>query len=320
MVHLRADKVAGIANDIPPVEVDGDATTPRCSCSAGAARGAPISERGAPRAAPRARRWRTPTSCTSTRSRRTSARCCARYPKVLVPEMNLGQLVAAGAGRVPGRRQSRSPRCRACPFTRRRDRGQASWRCSMTDTTMTTADVPPHDAQGLVQSDQEVRWCPGCGDYSILAAVQLLMPELGVQPREHGVRVRHRLRGALPVLHEHLRHARIHGRAPAIATGVALARPDLDVWVVTRRRRHAVDRRQPPHPRAAPQRQPHDPDVQQPDLRAHQGPVLAHERGRQGHEVVAVRLARPPVQPDLAWRSAPRPRSWPAPTTWTAST
>ena len=48
----------------------------------------------------------------------------------------------------------------------------------------------------------------------------------------------------------------IHGRAPAIATGLAMARPDLDVWVVGRRRRHAVDRRQPPDPRPAPQREP----------------------------------------------------------------
>ena len=112
----------------------------------------------------------------------------------------------------------------------------------------------------------------------------------------------------------------IHGRAPAIATGLAVARPDLDVWVITGDGDGAVDRRQPPDPRAAPQRQPHDPDVQQPDLRAHQGPVLADERGRQGHQVDAVRLGRPPVQPASAWRSAPRRRSWPAPTTWTAST
>ena len=56
-------------------------------------------------------------------------------------------------------------------------------------------------------SDQEVRWCPGCGDYSILAAMQFLLPELGVRAREHRVRLGDRLRGALPVLHEHLRHA-----------------------------------------------------------------------------------------------------------------
>ena len=66
-----------------------------------------------------------------------------------------------------------------------------------------------------------------------------------------------------------------------------------------RRRRHAVDRRQPPDPRAAPQREHQDPDVQQPDLRPHQGPVLADERDGQGHEAHAVRFARPAVQPDL---------------------
>ena len=147
------------------------------------------------------------------------------------------------------------------------------------------------------QSDQEVRWCPGCGDYSILANVQLLMPELGVKPENlvfvSGIGCAARFPYYMNVYGVH----GIHGRAPAIATGVALARPDLDVWVITRRRRRAVDRRQPPHPRAAPQRQPHDRDVQQPDLRPHQGPVLAHERGRQDHEVVTVRLARLPVQP-----------------------
>ena len=112
----------------------------------------------------------------------------------------------------------------------------------------------------------------------------------------------------------------IHGRAPAIATGSGAGPPRPRRVGHRRRRRHAVDRRQPPDPRAAPQREPHDPDVQQPDLRAHQGPVLADQRGRQGHQVDAVRLARPAVQPDQPWRSAPRRPSWPAPTTWTAST
>ena len=61
-----------------------------------------------------------------------------------------------------------------------------------------TSDAPsrrPHQ-EGLDQSDQEVRWCPGCGDYSILAAVQFLMPELGVRAREHRLRLRHRLLAA----------------------------------------------------------------------------------------------------------------------------
>ena len=143
-----------------------------------------------------------------------------------------------------------------------------------------------------------MRWCPGCGDYSILAAVQLLMPELGVR-RENTVFVSGiGCAARFPYYMNTYGMHTIHGRAPAIATGLAMARPDLDVWVDHRRRRRAVDRRQPPDPRAAPQRQPHDPAVQQPDLRPDQGPVLADVRGRQGHQVHAVRLARPPVQPD----------------------
>jgi 2-oxoglutarate/2-oxoacid ferredoxin oxidoreductase subunit beta len=83
------------------------------------------------------------------------------------------------------------------------------------------------------QSDQEVRWCPGCGDYSILAAVQLLLPELDVKPENlvfvSGIGCAARFPYYMNVYGLH----GIHGRAPAIATGIALARPDLDVWVVT---------------------------------------------------------------------------------------
>ena len=116
----------------------------------------------------------------------------------------------------------------------------------------------------------------------------------------------------------------IHGRAPALATGVATSRPDLSVWVVSRRRRRPLDRRQPPDPRAAPQRAAQDPALQQPDLRPHEGPVLAHQRGGQGHEVHAVRLAGPPLQPGRArarrrghvrraHASTPTRRTWPRP-------
>ncbi|MGD9796195.1 MAG: 2-oxoacid:ferredoxin oxidoreductase subunit beta [Acidimicrobiia bacterium] len=82
-------------------------------------------------------------------------------------------------------------------------------------------------------SDQEVRWCPGCGDYSILAAVQMLFPELGVRQENvvfiSGIGCSSRFPYYMNTYGMHS----IHGRAPAIATGVALARPDLDVWVVT---------------------------------------------------------------------------------------
>jgi 2-oxoglutarate ferredoxin oxidoreductase subunit beta len=81
-------------------------------------------------------------------------------------------------------------------------------------------------------SDQEVRWCPGCGDYSILKAVQMLMPELGGTTENtvfvSGIGCAARFPYYMNTYGMHS----IHGRAPAIATGLALARADLDVWVI----------------------------------------------------------------------------------------
>ncbi len=82
-------------------------------------------------------------------------------------------------------------------------------------------------------SDQEVRWCPGCGDYAILAAVQGFLPELGI-PRENivfisGIGCSSRFPYYLNTYGMHS----IHGRAPAIATGLSTTRTDLSVWVVT---------------------------------------------------------------------------------------
>ncbi len=84
-----------------------------------------------------------------------------------------------------------------------------------------------------LKTDQEVRWCPGCGDYAILAAVQGFMPELGIE-RERlvfisGIGCAERFPYYMQTYGIHS----IHGRAPAIATGLATARPDLSVWVVT---------------------------------------------------------------------------------------
>jgi 2-oxoglutarate ferredoxin oxidoreductase subunit beta len=102
-----------------------------------------------------------------------------------------------------------------------------------------TAAVPrlPDDAPAQTKkdftSDQEVRWCPGCGDYAILAAVQGFLPELGLQ-RENivfvsGIGCSSRFPYYLDTYGMHS----IHGRAPAIATGLATSREDLSVWVVT---------------------------------------------------------------------------------------
>ncbi len=82
-------------------------------------------------------------------------------------------------------------------------------------------------------SDQEVRWCPGCGDYSILASMQAFLPELGI-PRENivfisGIGCSSRFPYYLNTFGMHS----IHGRAPAIASGLAISRPDLTVFVIT---------------------------------------------------------------------------------------
>lgn len=82
-------------------------------------------------------------------------------------------------------------------------------------------------------SDQDIRWCPGCGDYSILAQMKKMMPSLGI-PREQivfvsGIGCSSRFPYYMNTYGIHS----IHGRAPAVATGVKSARPDLSVWVIT---------------------------------------------------------------------------------------
>src|ERR1700741_1581061 len=82
-------------------------------------------------------------------------------------------------------------------------------------------------------SDQEVRWCPGCGDYAILNNVQKVMPELGI-PREKIVFVSGiGCSSRFPYYMNTYGFHTIHGRAPAIATGLKTSRPDLMVWVIT---------------------------------------------------------------------------------------
>ena len=83
------------------------------------------------------------------------------------------------------------------------------------------------------KTDQEVRWCPGCGDYAILAALQSFMPELDV-PKEKIVFISGiGCAARFPYYMETYGMHSIHGRAPAIATGLSASRPDLSVWVVT---------------------------------------------------------------------------------------
>ena len=83
------------------------------------------------------------------------------------------------------------------------------------------------------ESSQDVRWCPGCGDYSVLKQIQLVLPKLGI-PKENfafisGIGCSSRLPYYMDTYGMH----GIHGRAPAIATGLKLSRPELSVWVIT---------------------------------------------------------------------------------------
>lgn len=94
----------------------------------------------------------------------------------------------------------------------------------MAELTLTAKDF---------KTDQEVRWCPGCGDYAILAAVQGFLPELGRRREDivfvSGIGCSSRFPYYLNTYGMHS----IHGRAPTIATGLSITRPDLDVWVIT---------------------------------------------------------------------------------------
>ena len=99
----------------------------------------------------------------------------------------------------------------------------------MTVTTITDAELQPKD----YASDQEVRWCPGCGDYAILKAVHKAMAEVGARRERTVVVSGIGCAARFPYYMSTYGFHTIHGRAPAIATGIKLANPELDVWVMT---------------------------------------------------------------------------------------
>ena len=101
---------------------------------------------------------------------------------------------------------------------------------------MSTATAPPQGATLRTddfRSDQEVRWCPGCGDYAILNAVAAVFPKLGLKKEEFVVVSGIGCSSRFPYYLNTFGFHGIHGRAPAIATGLKVARPDLHVWVAT---------------------------------------------------------------------------------------
>jgi 2-oxoglutarate ferredoxin oxidoreductase subunit beta len=103
----------------------------------------------------------------------------------------------------------------------------------MSPETAPVKPAAPKYTKKDFQSDQEIRWCPGCGDYAILNAVQQVMPTLGIDREKFvfvsGIGCSSRFPYYMNTYGFHT----IHGRAPAVATGVKLANPGLEVWVVT---------------------------------------------------------------------------------------
>ena len=100
-------------------------------------------------------------------------------------------------------------------------------------TPANTVEEKPHYTRDDFVSGQDVRWCPGCGDYAILAAVRKVLPDLNHRKENYvfvsGIGCSSRFPYYMNTYGLHS----IHGRAPAIATGLKASRPDLDVWIIT---------------------------------------------------------------------------------------
>ena len=97
---------------------------------------------------------------------------------------------------------------------------------------MATTDTQTLTRQDFV-SDQDVRWCPGCGDYAILAQVQKAFPNLGIPKEKFLIVSGIGCSSRFPYYMDTYGFHSIHGRAPALASGAKLANPDLSVWVVS---------------------------------------------------------------------------------------
>lgn len=94
-------------------------------------------------------------------------------------------------------------------------------------------DAPKKLTRKDFQTDQDVRWCPGCGDYAILATFQKLLPELGIKQEDFAIISGIGCSSRFPYYMNTYGFHTIHGRAPTLATGLKVTRPELSVWVVT---------------------------------------------------------------------------------------
>ena len=296
MTELRAAKVAGIADELPPLRVDSEARRPAAGPRLGIERGRdPRRRPPRPRGRPQGRlRAPAPSQPAAGEPRRRAALIRPRArpgdeqrpagPGAAGPIPRRRRVVHQGPGPAPVRRARSSSRSRS-GIERRRG---AEW-SAVPSAHQGRLPVRPGDA--LVPGMRRLRRPLGG------AGVHARARDPARADRVHH---RHRLRRPVRLLHGHLRHARDpRPRAGARHRAGHRARRPVDLGR-HRRRRRAVDRRQPPDPRAAAQRPGEDPAVQQPDLRPDQGPGVADLGARQDHQVDAVRRRRPSVQPARA--------------------
>ncbi len=241
MTRLRAAKIAGIAADIPPTEVDHEDGAKVLVIGWGSTYGAIAA--GVQRVRARGHKVDQAHLVHLNPFPADLGEVLRRYDRVLVPEVNLGQLNrllraeylvdAVSLTQVSGIPFRAAAMETAILQLIDETADGSAGRGDRPMTDVSEAVPVPLTTRKDWSSDQEVRWCPGCGDYSILSAVQMLMPDLGVRREStvflSGIGCAARFPYYMSTYGMHS----IHGRAPAIATGLATTRPDLDVWVVT---------------------------------------------------------------------------------------
>ncbi len=229
MTELRAAKVDGIVRDIPPLAVDSDPDAQLLVLGWGSSQGA--IRAGVRRARLNGHKVAVAQLRHLNPLPANIGDVLRSFDRVLVPEMNTGQLSQVLRAQLPGRRGVILQGAGPAPVRgrdRATDRGAA-----MSAVAEKNGDGGPALTKADFQSDQETRWCPGCGDYAVLSAVQQFMPELGIPPERivfiTGIGCAGRFAYYMDTYGMH----GIHGRAPALATGLATAREDLSIWVVT---------------------------------------------------------------------------------------
>ena len=231
MVRLRAEKVRRVAQEIPPTTINGPAGRRPPGRGVGRhLRNDHRGGRGGPGGGQVRRQHPPPAPLAASAGSRPDP---APVPPRARARDQQWTARPRPAGGVPGRRRRVQPRAgRAARHAGHRGRDQPAGRGQLMSTETNAPQAPRYTKKDF-ESDQDVRWCPGCGDYAILSTIQKMMPDLGV-PREDivfisGIGCSSRFPYYMNTYGFHT----IHGRAPAIATGLRLARPDLKVFVVT---------------------------------------------------------------------------------------